>query len=518
MMKFTKTLLVGALLSMSMMATATASGNGDIKLGYIVIDETGNMSVNRATFNDYEGASLSLENFRYDFKNGMLLRANLRNMTLNNRNLTADIGKAGLFSLKLSHNQFRRIYDFHGGNTTRRHNEGASLSFRPVKYVELFGGGSNMGRTGSTIDLFSPSPRGDKVNVDYKQLFYNGGARITYRGMMVVGEYRGNQFRDNRNVNRDQDRMEGRVSATVPIPRYEWIVLQGGFRHFETKYKTTDFMISSNRGWGAASVAMSPEFVFKYYVMLDRTSSDSDYTAYDNLVQAFYVGYTNQRYGGVTVGYQYDVNDQYWERTNAKSIYSSGWLRPVPQAELRAEYGTRAEDVKESVRLVGDEDINRYRFSGKYRFTDVGNIALKYEGKVRKNDDIDSKVTLNRATIDCGVSLKKYATLTAGYSYGKGDYENATQQFKFTDHLLYGDATLQEYHGLTLSAGATYYRSKRDLDVESFNVRCSAALCFYDDLRFEAVYNVHNFDDFLVRDEYYTANIVEINLIKGLSF
>ncbi len=517
-MRFAKALLIGALIPMTMMAAATAAGNGDIKLGYIILDETGNMSVNRATFNDYEGASLSLENFRYDFKNGMLLRANLRNMTLNNRNLTADIGKAGLFSLKLSHSQFRRIYDFHGSSITRRHNEGASLSFHPVRYIELFGGGANMGRTGSTTDLFSPSTIGDKVDVDYKQYFYNGGARITYRGMMIVGEYRGNQFRDNRNDNRDQDRMEGRLTATLPVPRYDWIVLQGGFRNFETKYKKSDFTISSNRGWGAASMALPSDFIFKYYVMLDRTSSDSDYTAYDNVVHAFYAGYTNLRYGGVTVGYQYDVNDQYLKQTKANSLYGSGWFKPVTQVEMRAEYGNRAEDVKEGVRLVGNEDINRYRFSGKYRFTDVGNIALKYEGKVRKNDDIGSKVTLNRATIDCGVTLKQYATLTAGCSYGKGDYENSTRNFRFTEQLLYGDASSQEYHGLTLSAGATYYRSQRDLNVESFNIRCSAALRFYDDMRLEAIYNVHNFDDFLVRDEYYTANIVEINLIKGISF
>jgi hypothetical protein len=518
MMRFAKALLIITTVWMPMMTSATAAGNGDIKLGYIVLDETGNLSVDRATFNDYEGASLSLENFRYDFKNGMLLRANLRNMTLNNRNLTADIGKAGLFALKLSHNQFRRIYDFHGGSTTRRHNEGASLSFHPVRYIELFGGGANMGRTGSTTDLFSPSPIGDKVDVDYKQYFYNGGTRITYRGIMVVGEFRGNQFRDNRDDNRDQDRIEGRLTATVPVPRYDWIVLQGGFRSFETKYKKTDFTISSNRGWGAAAFALPRNFSLKYYVMLDRTSSDSDYTATDNLVHALSAGYTNLRYGGITVGYQHDLNDQYFKEYQGNSFFGSGWFKPVPRAELRAEYGTRAEDVKEGVRLIGNEDLNRFRVSGKYRFADIGNIAVKYEGKVRKNDDIGSKVTLNRATIDCGVTVKKYGTLTAGYSYGKGDYENATQQFRFADHLLYGDATSMEYYRLTASAGATYYRSKRDLNVESFNIRCSATFRFYDDLRLEAIYNVHNFDDFLVRDEYYTANIVEINLVKGISF
>jgi len=484
----------------------------------VTLDETGNLSVDRSTFNDYEGASLSLEDFRYDFSNGMLLRANLRNMTLNNRNLTADIGKAGLFSLKLQHNQFRRIYDFHGGNTTRRHNEGASLSFRPVQYIEIFAGGNLMGRTGSTLDFFSPSPLGDKHEVDYKQHFYNAGARITYRGALVTGEFRGNQFRDNLNESRDQNRREGRVTASVPVPRYEWIVLQGGFRNFETKYKESDFTISSNRGWGAASVALPRGFALKYYIMLDRTSSDSDYTAYDNLVHAVYAGFTDVRHGGVTVGYQYDVNDQYQEQTEANSFYASGWFKPVPRAELRAEYGNRAEDVKEGVRLLGDEDVNRFKVTGKYRYADVGSIALKYEGKVRKNDDIGSKITLHRATVDCAVALKKYGSATAGYSYGKGDYENSTSMFQFADHLLYGDITSQEYYRVTAGAGATYYRSKRDLDVESFNIRCSAAFRFYDDLRLEAIYNAHNFDDFLVRDQYYTANIVEINLTKGLSF
>lgn len=517
-MKFSKMLLTGALIWAVIMSGALAAGTGDVKLGYIVLDETGNLSVNRATFNDYEGASFSLENFRYHWGNGMLVRADLRNLTLKNRNLTADFGKAGLFSLKLSHSQFRRVYDFDGNSAAKRHNEGASLSFYPLRHLEIFGGGNLMGRSGSTTDLFSPGPSPDRVEVDYKQTFYNGGARINYRGMMLLGEFRGNQFRDNLNADRDQDRTEGRVTATVPIPRYEWFVLQGGFRHFETKYKQSGFLISSNRGWGAAALTSSADFSVKYFVMLDRTSSDSDYTAYDNLVHALYVGYQFRQLAGATLGYQRDINDQYFEEIQGNAFYGSGWVKPTPQAELRAEYGNRAEDVKQGVRLIGNEDWNRHRVSGKYRFSDVGAVSLKYEGKIRKNDDIGSKVTLNRATIDGNVALGKCATLSAGYSYGKGEYENATQKFAFTDHLLYGDATSHEYRGLTVGAGATYYRSRRDLDVESFNVRCSAAYRFYDNWRFEATYNAYNFDDFLVRDEYYTANIVEINLIKGLSF
>jgi hypothetical protein len=517
-MKLAKVMLLCSLLAAGLAATALAQGKGDVKLGYVILDETGNRSVDRSTFNDYEGAAFSVENFRYDFKNGTFLRANLRNITLNNRNLTADVAKAGLFSLKLSHNQFRRIYDFHGGNTTRRHNEGAQFSFRPVQYIEVFGGGTHMARSGSTVDLFNPGPVPETNQVDYKQYFYNGGAKITYRGMMLLGEFRGNQFRDNILTSRNQDRREGRVTATVPVPRYDWIVLQGGFRHFDTRYTKTDFTISSNRAWGAAALDLPANFTFRHLVMIDRTSSDSDYTATDNIVYANYAGYTYRRLFGATIGFQHDLNDQYFKEIQGNSWYGSGWVKPIPQTEFRFELGSRVEDVKEGVHLIGNEDLDRYKISGKYKYADIGNLAVRYESKIRKNNDIGSKVTLNRATVDCGVTIKKYGTVTAGYSYGKGDYQNATRQFKFADHLLYGNAMLNEYKRVTLGGGATYYRSKRDLDVESFNVRFTAAFRFYDDLRLEGTYNAYNFDDFLVQDQYYTANIVEINLIKGISF
>ncbi len=516
-MKLLKIAFLGIMIVVAVTATAVAAGSGEAKFGYTFLDETGNLSVDRSTFNDYQGAALSLENFRYNFKNGTYIRANLRNITLNNRNLTADFGKPGFYSLKLFHNQFRRIYDFDGGHATRRHVEGGSLSFYPVRYIEIFGGGSRMGRSGSTIDLFHPEPVPSGVPVDYKQTFFNGGARINYRGIMLVGEYCGNQFRDKLVSSRDQDRKLGRLSATIPVPKYEWVVLQGGFRHFETKFKTSDFTISSNRGWGTAALALPKNFTVKYFFMLDRTSSDSDYTATDNIVHAAYAGYTYRQKAGVTVGYQHDLNDQYFKEYQGNSFYGSGWFKPMPLAELRAEYGNRKEDVKEGVRLIGNEDVNRLLISGKIRCKKGGSFAAKFESRIRKNDDIGSKVTMNRATVDLGMS-EKCGTVSLGYSYSTGDYTNITQEFKFTDHMLYGDATTKEYRGVTLGAGATYYRSKRDLDVESFNVRFSGAYRFTDDLRLEAIYNAYNFDDFLVRDQYYTANIVEINLIKGISF
>lgn len=499
-------------------ALAVAAGSGDAKFGYIFIDEKGNLSVDRATFNDYQGPSISLENFRYNFENGTLLRANLRNIILNNRNLSADLGKPGLYSLRLSHNQYRRIYDFEGNHFTRRHNESVALSFFPVRYLEFFGGGTMMARGGTMDNLFDPAAVPAGVKVDYKQTFYNGGVKLRYQAVMLQAEYRGDRFRDNNNAGRDQDRTEGKVSGLLRLPQFERLTVTGGFRHFENKYKKSDFLISTNRAWSGVWLELPADFTFRYFFMIDRTSSDSDYVATDNIVHAVYAGYTHKSRAGVTIGYQHDLNDKYFEEVQGSAFYASGWLKPIEKIELRAEYGSRAEEVKEGVRLIGNEDRNRYKVSGKYRHSDNVSFGLKYEGKIRKNDDLGSKTTINRAALDGSYQLAKYGVASVGYSYGKGTYENQTQTFEFADHLIYGDITSAEYHNLTAGFGGAYYRCRRNLDVESFNLRFSGEYRLLKVYRVEVTYNVHNFDDFLVRDQYYTANIVEINLIRELSF
>jgi hypothetical protein len=77
---------------------------------------------------------------------------------------------------------------------------------------------------------------------------------------------------------------------------------------------------------------------------------------------------------------------------------------------------------------------------------------------------------------------------------------------------------MPDYKKISAGFGFQYYRSKRDLDTESFQLRFKGGYSFHAHYRIEAVYNVHNFDDLRVTDQYYTSNIVEINLIRKLAF
>lgn len=516
-MKLKLSFLLGTLLMLAAAAVA-ATGSGEVRVGYIYLDEEGNQSVYHPTFNLYEGPTISLDGFRYRFDNGMQVRADLKNIIMNNRNLSASLAKPGQFDLRVGHDQFRRIYNFNGTSFTRRHQEHANLRVTPVEYVTLFGGLLMVERTGTTIDLFNPKPDPTEVNVDYKRTYYNFGAQFNYKGSMVLGEFRGDQYTDNNNEARDQKRAEYRFNGILACPKYDFFKLIGGFRHFETKFDQSDFTISNNRGYGGGVLNLPQNISLKYVGTLDRTSSDSDFVATDNMTHAGYASYDYLRRFGLTVGYQYDVNDDFEDEVRGNSLFFGGWGKPVPEVEVRYQFGNRKEEVEDGVRLLGDEERNRHAFSVKYRPAKIGAFGYKMTSVIRKNDQLGTKADMYRYAVDAVITATEYATLNAAYVHSAGTYENPTRNFEFQDHLVSGDITSMEYKGGTVSFGALYYKSKRDLNVEHFNIRIAAALRFYQDYRCEIEYNAYNFDDLSVYEDYYTGNVVEFSLIRGISF
>ncbi len=341
---------------------------------------------------------------------------------------------------------------------------------------------------------------------------------MNYLGRMFQAEYRAGNFDDNERRDHDRSRYRIRLIGVGAVPRYEWIVLSGGFQHFETKFDKSEFKISSNSVWGTAAIELPENFALKYHGRFDRTSSDSDIVATDNLAHALYLSRSWPGLARLTAGYQHDINDDFEDAVSANSAYFSGWLKPVPQLEFRGEFGLRAETVDEGSRLLGDEDRTRFKLSAICSSPAAGTINLKFENKRRKNDQLGSETDFSRVSIDKALTFIKYVGFSGGYAFATGDYKNNEQEFKFDTHVLYVDLTSKEYYNLTAGFGAVYYRSKRDLDVESFTLRFSAAYQFKDTYRLEAIYNVHNFDDFLFIDRYYTANIVEIVLTRSLTF
>ncbi len=495
-----------------------SSGSGLFSLGYIYQDQEGNASVNQPAFNIYEGPSISIENLRYLWDNGLVLRSDMRNIILNNRNLNLSFAKPGLFGISLHHDQYRRIYNFDGTSFVRRHTNHGSLWIYPHQNLKLWGKGGFIGRSGTMANIFDVDPGSFTTEVDYEQLEYEGGFLYKYLGRMLRGEFRGVNYTDNTNPDRDQTRAVARFDGLLPLPYYEWIILSGGFRRFVSKLEESEFEISSNRVWGGVTAYLPKHFELRYHVVFDRASSDSDFVATDNIINAIYAGHTWPGLARVMVGYQHSINDDFEDEIKGNGYYASGWLKPADGLQLSAEYGRNDEEVKQGSRLIGDEERSRYRAGLKYNADKYGKIQLKFESKIRENEQLGTEVDYKSLGASYSVEISRYGFLTGGYTYSKGDYTNISEDFEFTDHTVYGDITTLEYYRTTAGFGISWYRSQRDLDVESFILRFSAIYNIYPGYKIEGRYNVHNFDDFMVRDKYYTSNVVEIKIIKDISF
>ena len=403
-------------------------------------------------------------------KNGLRIKANLRNVNLDNRNLSFGLEKTGVFGADIRTNRFRRIYDFDGANYTERDLTSGGIWFYPNRYLKVFAKGSLNSVAGQISDLFDPGDNVIAREVDYDRSKYGVGARFKYKGGMFHAEYSTLTYEDNNDELKDQSRNRIRLIGYLPVPGYEWVVLSGVFQKFESKYDATDFKINSTTAKGSIAANFTPELNLNYVTFFNRAGSDSAFVDTDNVAHLIYASYDKPELFGFTFGYQNDVNDDFEDVVKANSYYFSGWFTPYPNYEFRLEHGLRNEEVEEGFRLTGNDERNRLKIYGKYKLSEKGSIKIGFESKERENEQLESQAEFSKYFAEAGCSGSDYFVFYGGYSYSKGDYENTVSTFEFSSQQVYLNLNSNEYNNLTGGFGLTYFRNKLDLDSEGINL------------------------------------------------
>ncbi len=493
--------------------------DGVVKLGFVYVDEEGNRGVNQSTYNLYEGMALSLEKFSYRFDDGTRVFGNFRNITLNNRNLVLGATKSGLYGLSLRNNQYRRTYSFQGGRFTRRHQTNGQFWVQPHRHLRLFGGYGQTGKKGQMVDLFEPASNTALTTVDYTQKYFNAGVRLKHKRSVAEFEYRGSDYSDDTNESNDRSSKRFRVTVATPLPKYEYLLVNGGFQRFESEIPNQVDTLTANTVWGGLKFFYGEGYSLRYSFIFDRSRRTGDLSATDNISHAVYGSKLWRRHGGFTVGYRYKINDDVRDEVATNGYFFSGWVNVVPEVTLKAGFGSEKKEVLAGRTLTGDENFTRYWTSARYRFT-LGSFRVKLANRKTENDDIGSSAEFIRAAADLSLVLEKYGQLNASYAYHDGDFENSGGAFRFREQVVSGDLLSAAYYNLRAGFGGTYMRSKRDLDVESFLVRLTGIYSFMDDYKVEVVYSAFNFDDLAdpspIYNRYYTANVVQVTLAKEL--
>ena len=497
------------------------SYSGQVSLGFVWMDEEGDLSVNQPTFNQYEGVAFSLRQFRYGFKDGTYVFGDLKNLTLNNRNLRAGVSRPGLFYLSLDSKQYRRIYSADGGNATQRAVSGGQAWVQPHRNVKVFGGYSLTYRRGSFVELYELGGPPPARAVDFKNRWYNAGVVVGERLRSIELEYKGQSYTDALGVSDDYTTRRYRISGRSAVPRYENLWVNAGYELYQRQRQTLGDSLNTNLGWGGLRLNLKDGWTARYSFVWDRSRATSEPVATDNIVNSFVAEKTFAQRAGVGAGYRYQLKDDVFHELSGHSFFASGWIRPMPKLDLRADLGTSSLDDKENTTITGDQDFTRFRVAATYHDT-PGRLRIRYENREQTRDDIGSTIDVDRLGADLTLKREKYGTLTLSYNNIQGEYIDVANTFEMDDHLFDGLLESATWHGVQALFGGTYLSSKGDLDTERFSVKAGGRYTFAKRYTLEAIYTAHNFDDFVdannpgLYTRYYTANIVEVNLISEL--
>lgn len=238
-------------------------GSGRAKLGYNFLDENGNRAVFQETHNLYEGTAFSLQNFFYTMDNGLRVTADLTNVARENRNSRMSFSKAKSFSFSLYDNKYRRIYESEGRNATRRTSWGGRLSITPVEQLKLYAGFDHIDKKGETYTEYDPTDP-TVVASDFKRGALTIGAQSFHYGGTLLLEYKSYGFQDYLHDDRDRKGDEVRLRGTIPTPRFEQLVVSGGYSYREDEVNDSDVKLYTHLPWGAAKLYLPEQFLLDY--------------------------------------------------------------------------------------------------------------------------------------------------------------------------------------------------------------------------------------------------------------
>ncbi|UCD64819.1 MAG: hypothetical protein JSW34_05130 [Candidatus Zixiibacteriota bacterium] len=520
-MKYHKRFLISLIVVSGSLAAGAAADeyDGTIRVGYQYLDHDGNRSVDRSTFNLYEGVELSLERFAYRLDNGLNLSADIRNAALGNRNLSLGATRAGQWGVGFYHNSYRRLYDFVGDVESRRYRSGGQVWWRARPWLKAHAGVGVTKKNGDTMALFDVDDIGAASEVDYAHWTYHAG--LTFKGDRKTAqvEYRGSDYTDNESLFNDRSTRRLRVAVSTPAPVHRNLMLNAGYQHYRLALERRPDTLMAQTLWGGARFHCRGGYTARYSFIFDRARRTGDLTDADNITHAFYLGKAFRRHGGLTVGYRYRINDDALDELTGTGYFVTAWLRPIQNLKLRSGYGSDELSVDEGRTLTGETERSRGWFSVRYK-NDYGWIRGSIQNRQTSNDDIGSSTDYLRLAADLSIERPEYGSLAVTYSYGTGEYKNSAGYFEYEEHSVSGDLTSREYQGATVGFGGTYVRNRKNLDIERFSLRFSGQYRFEKVWTVHLAYRSHNFDNYNdpspLYSEYYSNNVVQISLSYDL--
>ena len=485
--------------------------SGTVKVGNIFVDEVGDRSAVQETYDIYEGFAVSRIQLVGTMDPHSSFMLDLRDINLDSRAGDLTYRMPGRFKLRAGYDQHRNVFDPGRGITSDRKDWKVGMQFTPNRWLALSG---DVGRVSHAGDrLAYPLGTESVLGTQYDDAIVNAQVTADVQKNRRGGgvSLRMTDYSDALNSAADRRGQVASARLYAPMPFYDkWTnLLRGSYgnrklSNGDVEYKLSSFQYTS---------LLQPRSAYSLKYAFDASRVD------DNAAQLTTDRFQNDldatwyhRYGHVSAGYGYEMNDDDRTLTTYQSWHAGTTFRPDRRASATVDYAGRNKDDQEDLTLLKDIESSRVR--ARLEVRPVHNMTIGGDYTKRKRDLTDIQVTVDGTVTGAFVryDVPRWGALSADYSRATDEYVDRIARFDTRSDVVTARVETGYIKNVNLASGVSYLDIGKDLDIEKSIVFVEGALKIADRYHLEVKYNSYNYDDYILIDRYYTANVVRVDL------
>lgn len=511
-----KTLRKAIPIAVAMLAMAAAASwantlSGTVRVGGIFLDEEGDRFAMPETYDVYDGFVVSrihLAGTR-DPRSSFLL--DLQDINLDSRTGRFWYQVPRRFRLTGAYDQSRHVFDADRGVTAERRDWRIGARFIPGSLLSFSGDVGYVTREGERLSF----PAGTESALGDR---YDHALLTTQLGMDVQSGRRGggislrtSNFSDERNEAADRTGQVVSARFYAPMPFWErWNnVLRASYGRRELQTGDLEHTLMTLR----YTAIMRPRepWEFKYGFDASRLEDDALDNRTDRVINDFDASWLH-RWGRLHAGYGYEINDDDRTLTSYHSWRAGASLRPDPRVTARVDYDGRIKRDEEELTLLKDMEASRVRAKLEVRPLEPLTVGGDFARREREFPDIDVSAEGTTFGAFGRWDVQGWGAVSADYDHSDDEYDNRLAPFETRSHIVVGRVETSRIPRLTLAGGVTWLDIRGDLQIEKSMVFVEGLLRLADRYHLNVKYNVYNYDDYVLIDRYYTANVVRVDL------